>query len=157
MSSIGNGEGNVDGNVNDGNGDGNGKWCGGEETEEEREVRIRRLFDAFDSQRTGYVDGQQIESGLRSLRFPVQEQYARDLLEACDSNHDGRIDYSEFRRYMDAKELELYKVFQAIDSSRDGSLQPEEIRIALSRAGFCLFFPPVMVVLCGCLRGEEKG
>ena len=142
MSSIGNGEGNADGNANDGNGDGNGKWCGGEETEEERDVRIRNLFDAFDSQRTGYVDGKQIESGLRSLRFPVQEQYARDLLEACDSNHDGRIDYSEFRRYMDAKELELYKVFQAIDSSRDGSLQPEELRIALNRAGFCLFFLP---------------
>jgi solute carrier family 25 phosphate transporter 23/24/25/41 len=105
------------------------------ESEEEREVRIRGLFDSFDSSKVGYLESAQIESGLQSLSFPFQKKYAVEMVEACDANHDGRIDYPEFRRYMDAKELELLKLFEAIDVSQDGALQPEELYQALQNSG----------------------
>lgn len=105
------------------------------EGEEERERRIRALFESFDDTNRGYLESQQIESGLQSLSFPFQKKYAVELVEACDANHDGRIDFAEFRRYMDAKETELYKLFEAIDVSHDGALQPEELRLALRNSG----------------------
>ncbi|XP_024377247.1 calcium-dependent mitochondrial ATP-magnesium/phosphate carrier protein 3 [Physcomitrium patens] len=105
------------------------------ESEEEREMRIRKLFEAFDSGKCGYLESTQIESGLQSLSFPFQRKYVLELLEACDANRDGRIDFAEFRRYVNDKEIELFNLFEAIDVSRDGVLQREELLFALRNAG----------------------
>lgn len=106
------------------------------ESEEERERRIRALFESFDDTKCGYLESKQIESGLHSLSFPFQKKYAVELVEACDANHDGRIDFPEFRRYMDTKEAELFSLFEAIDVSHDGALQPEELQTALLNSGY---------------------
>lgn len=105
------------------------------ETKEKREMRIRSLFNFFDAANAGYLDYTLIEAGLGALQIPAEYKYARDLLNVCDANKDGRVDYQEFRRYMDDKELELYKIFQAIDVEHNGSISPEELWDALVRAG----------------------
>lgn len=105
------------------------------ETKEEREVRIRSLFNFFDTAGVGYLDYALIEAGLLSLNIPAEYKYARDLLKVCDANRDGRVDYLEFRRYMDDKELELYRIFQAIDVEHNGCILPEELWGALVKAG----------------------
>ncbi|PKU70652.1 calcium-binding mitochondrial carrier protein SCaMC-1-like [Dendrobium catenatum] len=105
------------------------------ETKDEREVRIRSLFSFFDNTGAGYLDYGQIEAGLSGLRIPAEYKYARDLLRVCDANSDGRVDYQEFKRYMDAKELELYSIFQAIDIEHNGCILPEELLFALAKAG----------------------
>ncbi|XP_010546111.1 PREDICTED: calcium-binding mitochondrial carrier protein SCaMC-2-B isoform X2 [Tarenaya hassleriana] len=105
------------------------------ETKEEREIRIRSLFDFFDGSNLGFLDYTQIEKGLSSLQIPPEYKYASDLLRVCDANRDGRVDYQEFRRYMDAKELELYRIFQAIDVEHSGCILPEELWDALVKAG----------------------
>ncbi|KAJ8772469.1 hypothetical protein K2173_027646 [Erythroxylum novogranatense] len=105
------------------------------ETKEEREMRIRTLFNSFDSANIGYLDYAQIESGLSARQIPAEYKYAKDLLKVCDANRDGRVDYQEFRRYMDDKELELYRIFQAIDVEHNGCILPEELWDALVKAG----------------------
>uniref|UniRef100_A0A1J3CQ52 Calcium-binding mitochondrial carrier protein SCaMC-1 n=1 Tax=Noccaea caerulescens TaxID=107243 RepID=A0A1J3CQ52_NOCCA len=105
------------------------------ETKEEREIRIRSLFKFFDNSNVGFLDDAQIEKGLSSLRIPPKFRYARDFVKVCDANRDGRVDYDEFRRYMDAKELELYMIFQAIDLQHSGDICPEELWEALVNAG----------------------
>ncbi|KAF9622461.1 hypothetical protein IFM89_031667 [Coptis chinensis] len=105
------------------------------ETEEERETRIRSLFNFFDVENVGYLDYTQIEAGLSGLQIPAEYKYAKDLLKVCDANRDGRVDYQEFRRYMDDKELELYRIFQAIDVEHNGCILPEELWDALVKAG----------------------
>ncbi|PKU62582.1 calcium-binding mitochondrial carrier protein SCaMC-1 [Dendrobium catenatum] len=105
------------------------------ESKEEREVRIRSLFNFFDTANVGYLDYALIEAGLLSLHIPAEYKYARDLLKVCDANRDGRVDYLEFRRYMDDKELELYRIFQAIDVEHNGCILPEELWDALVKAG----------------------
>ncbi|KAK1271385.1 Mitochondrial adenine nucleotide transporter ADNT1 [Acorus gramineus] len=105
------------------------------ETEEEREGRIRSLFGFFDASNSGYLDYANIEAGLSALQIPGEYKYARDLISVCDSNRDGRVDYGEFRRYMDDKELELYQIFQAIDVEHSGCILPEELWDALVKAG----------------------
>ncbi|KAF2321375.1 hypothetical protein GH714_040468 [Hevea brasiliensis] len=105
------------------------------ETKEERDVRLRSLFNFFDASNTGYLDYAQIEAGLSALQIPAEYKYAKDLLKVCDANRDGRVDYQEFRRYMDDKELELYRIFQAIDVEHNGCILPEELWDALVKAG----------------------
>ncbi|KAF5732255.1 Mitochondrial substrate carrier family protein isoform 1 [Tripterygium wilfordii] len=105
------------------------------ETKEERDVRIRSLFNFFDAANVGYLDYAQIEAGLSALQIPAEYKYAKDLFKVCDANRDGRVDYQEFRRYMDAKELELYRIFQAIDVEHNGCILPEELWDALVKAG----------------------
>ncbi|KAF5808523.1 putative calcium binding protein [Helianthus annuus] len=105
------------------------------ETKEERETRIRSLFSFFDTSNAGYLDSNQIEVGLSALQIPSDYKYAKELLRVCDANRDGRVDYQEFRRYMDDKELELYRIFQAIDVEHNGCILPEELYDALVKAG----------------------
>ncbi|XAR50411.1 hypothetical protein NMG60_11004728 [Bertholletia excelsa] len=106
-----------------------------QETKEERDVRIRSLFEFFDASDVGYLDYGQIEAGLSAMQIPKEYKYANDLLRVCDRNKDGRVDYQEFRRYMDDKELELYRIFQAIDVKHNGCILPEELWDALVKAG----------------------
>ncbi|KAI5660340.1 hypothetical protein M9H77_29133 [Catharanthus roseus] len=105
------------------------------ESKEERDTRIRSLFNFFDSANVGYLDYAQIEKGLSALQIPAEYKYAKELLWVCDKNRDGRVDYQEFRKYMDDKELELYRIFQAIDVEHNGCILPEELWDALVRAG----------------------
>ncbi|KAI4343535.1 hypothetical protein L6164_010873 [Bauhinia variegata] len=79
------------------------------------------------------LDYSQIEAGLSALQIPPEYKYAKDLFKVCDANRDGRVDYHEFRRYMDDKGLELYRIFQAIDIDveHNGCILPEELWDAL--------------------------
>ncbi|XP_057437626.1 calcium-dependent mitochondrial ATP-magnesium/phosphate carrier protein 2-like isoform X2 [Lotus japonicus] len=106
-----------------------------QETKEEREIRIQGIFGFFDKENRGYLEYEHIEVGLSALQIPAEYKYASDLLNACDRNKDGRVDYVEFKRYMDDKELELYRIFQAIDVEHNGCIVPEELWEALVRAG----------------------
>lgn len=110
------------------------------ETKDERESRIRSLFNFFDTSNAGYLDSVQIEEGLSALQIPADYKYAKELLRVCDANRDGRVDYMEFRRYMDDKELELYRIFQAIDVEHNGCILPEELYDALVKAGIISYF-----------------
>ncbi|XP_062223774.1 calcium-dependent mitochondrial ATP-magnesium/phosphate carrier protein 2-like [Phragmites australis] len=112
------------------------------ETEGEREARIRGVFGFFDAAGRGHLEHAQIAAGLAALRVPEgsgggggAEDYARALLRACDRDRDGRVGYDDFRRYMDDKELELYRIFQAIDVEHNGCILPEELWHALVKAG----------------------
>lgn len=105
------------------------------ETKEERDLRIRGLFSFFDSDNVGYLDSAKIQKGLFAMQIPADYKFARELLAECDKNKDGRVDYSEFRKYMDDKELELYRIFQAIDVEHNGCILPEELWDALVKAG----------------------
>ncbi|KAL4584664.1 hypothetical protein LXL04_009270 [Taraxacum kok-saghyz] len=105
------------------------------ETKDERESRFRGLFNFFDTSNAGYLDSVQIEVGLSAMQIPADYKYAKELLRVCDANRDGRVDYQEFRRYMDDKELELYRIFQAIDVEHNGCILPEELYDALLKAG----------------------
>ncbi|KAL5208489.1 hypothetical protein ABZP36_032924 [Zizania latifolia] len=109
------------------------------ETEAEREARIRGMFGFFDASGRGHLDQEQIEAGLAALHLPPEGGgkggYALELLRACDRDRDGRVGYDDFRRYMDDKELELYRIFQAIDVEHNGCILPEELWHALVKAG----------------------
>jgi len=106
------------------------------ETPNERDKRIRNLFESLDRNRKGYLDSDCILKGFQQMtHLPARTKYARDLLEKCDTSQDGVIDYDEFKIYVEEREKELWAMFEEIDKSGDGRLQPEELEHALQRAG----------------------
>ncbi|XP_054800008.1 calcium-dependent mitochondrial ATP-magnesium/phosphate carrier protein 2-like isoform X2 [Prosopis cineraria] len=106
-----------------------------QETKEEREQRIRNLFSFFDEEDSGIIDYAQIEAGLSALHIPPEYKHAKDFLKACDADKDGRVNYKDFKKYVDDKEMELYRIFQAIDVEHNGCIMPEELCEAVVRAG----------------------
>ncbi|CAO3690179.1 unnamed protein product [Umbelopsis ramanniana] len=106
------------------------------ETPNERDRRIRNLFESLNRNGTGYLDSDCILKGFQQMtHLPARTKYARDLLEKCDTSQDGVIDYDEFKIYVEEREKELWAMFEEIDRSGDGRLQPEELEHALQRAG----------------------
>ncbi|WVZ04374.1 hypothetical protein V8G54_025180 [Vigna mungo] len=73
------------------------------------EFRVSSI--SFNVANDGYLDYAHIESGLSALQIPPGYKYAKELFNVCDA--DGRIDYHDFRRYMDDKEAKR-------DAMKDG-------------------------------------
>ncbi|OZJ01656.1 hypothetical protein BZG36_05562, partial [Bifiguratus adelaidae] len=106
------------------------------ETTADREARIYRLFSSLKPNENGLLDADGILRGFERLtHLPARTKYARELLQRCDTSHDGMIDFTEFKDYVLDKERELWQLFLQIDKSGDGRLQPEELEAALKLAG----------------------
>lgn len=59
----------------------------------------------------------------------------KDMLTACDIDHDGKISYEEFCRFCTQTEKELWQLFQSIDRDHSGKLDKSELSAAFERAG----------------------
>nr|KAJ0187697.1 hypothetical protein LSAT_V11C900473840 [Lactuca sativa] len=114
-------------------------------TKDEKESRFWGLFNFFDTSKAGYLDFVQIGVGLSVMQILTDYKYVKELLRVCDANRDGRVDYQEFRRYMDDKKLELYRIFQAIDVKHNGCILSEELYDTLVKAGI-VFLPQAFPV-----------
>ncbi|CAG8482088.1 11990_t:CDS:1 [Acaulospora colombiana] len=106
------------------------------ETETQRIERIKKLFDEFDYEKTGVLARNNIQRGLKKFRnHPARKKYASELLKRCDTSADGVVDFAEFKAFVEEKEKELWRLFVQIDRSHDMRLQPEELEVALKKAG----------------------
>lgn len=107
-----------------------------DEKANERENRIRSLFDSLDSNGTGYLDADAILRGfLKLTHLPAHTRYASDLLAKLSTTRDGYIDYEEFRAYVLEKEKELWDLFSEISKSGDNKIHANELESALKAAG----------------------
>ncbi|GJZ47450.1 calcium-binding mitochondrial carrier protein SCaMC-1-like protein isoform X1, partial [Tanacetum coccineum] len=100
-------------------------------------TRISEPIQFFElDETTGYIDSKRSKEDSSALyKYRRDYKYAKELLRVCDCDKDGRVEYYEFKRYMDDKELELYRIFQDIDVQHNGAILPEELYDALLKAG----------------------
>ena len=65
------------------------------ESEEQREKRIRSLWDTLDVRKEGSLDVPALKAGLSTLQHPLQDadDLVADVLHAADINHDGRVQF----------------------------------------------------------------
>ncbi|KAI9033778.1 mitochondrial carrier domain-containing protein [Phycomyces nitens] len=106
------------------------------ETPQERERRIRELFDSLDRKKQGVLDSEAIQKGFTIMtHLPARTKYVNELLDRCDTSHDGLVDYDEFKTYVTDKERELWDLFGKIDQRGDGRLRPSDMENALRGAG----------------------
>ncbi|KAK3111343.1 hypothetical protein LTR53_013513, partial [Teratosphaeriaceae sp. CCFEE 6253] len=102
-----------------------------------RDIRLRALWRRLDPQATNALDTPALQRGLRNIDHPLSDNDAlvRDMLAACDENHDGRITFAEFEHFCLQTERQLRGLFDEVDRDHDGRLQRGEVEAAFGRAG----------------------
>ncbi|CAK3994169.1 Calcium-binding mitochondrial carrier SAL1 [Lecanosticta acicola] len=103
----------------------------------QREARLRSLWSKLDTKQKGTLDYEALKRGLEVMNHPLKDAdgLIKDMLSACDINHDGKISYDEFCRFCTQTEKELWQLFQAIDRDHSGKLDKGELAAAFERAG----------------------
>lgn len=107
------------------------------ESHEHREQRIQELWRTLDTRSEGQLDLGALKKGLRKIDHPLKnaDDLLHDVLKAVDTSGDGRIQYNEFRVFVDHAERELWQLFNSIDKDNSGALDKGELRAAFSRSG----------------------
>jgi Ca2+-binding EF-hand superfamily protein len=69
-----------------------------------------------------------VQEALNKLGLPGNSHaYIADLLKQYDRNHDGSIDWEEYKRYVIRKERIVQRTFQKLDEDGSGSVSAEEL------------------------------
>ncbi|KAH0553250.1 hypothetical protein GP486_006594 [Trichoglossum hirsutum] len=107
------------------------------ESQKSPDSRVERLWQILDTHKEGELDLNALKKGLKKLDHPLKNADAllKDILEAVDTNGDGRIQYEEFRTFVEATEKELRVLFNSIDRDHNGKLDKDELRTAFAKAG----------------------
>jgi solute carrier family 25 phosphate transporter 23/24/25/41 len=110
------------------------------ESNEHRDQRIKELWRSLDTRKQGELDLRGLQRGLRSIDHPLKnaDDLLHDVLETVDTSGDGRIQYNEFRVFVEHAERELLQLFESIDKDNNGALDKGELRAAFSRAGLTI-------------------
>ncbi|KAL8732494.1 MAG: hypothetical protein Q9166_002708 [cf. Caloplaca sp. 2 TL-2023] len=105
-----------------------------------QDARVRKLWQTLDTQRKGHLDVKGLKKGLRNIDHPLKnaDEMLHDVLAAVDTDGDGRIQYAEFRTFVEQTEKELLKLFKSIDRDHNGQLEKSELKSAFARAGLAV-------------------
>ncbi|RWA09473.1 hypothetical protein EKO27_g5635 [Xylaria grammica] len=110
------------------------------ESQNERDARVEQLWKQLDYQGKGELDWKGLQRGLRKIDHPLKnaDEMLQSLTEAVDTNGDGKIQYEEFRVFVEAAERQLFYLFRSIDRDKNGKLDKEELRAAFHKAGLAV-------------------
>ncbi|GAB7331044.1 hypothetical protein MBLNU13_g02538t1 [Cladosporium sp. NU13] len=107
------------------------------ESREERDARIKALWEQLDTKKKGNVDLPALKNGLVKMNHPLKnaDNLVKDILHAADINQDGSISYEEFCKFCQETEKELWALFTSIDKDKNGRLDKSELASAFERSG----------------------
>ncbi|OAX79154.1 hypothetical protein ACJ72_06527 [Emergomyces africanus] len=109
----------------------------GLESQRDRDQRVAKLWDTLDTRNEGQIDLKGFKKGLRKMDHPLKnaDELVGDVLSCVDTSGDGKIQFNEFRAFVERAEKELWRLFESIDHDRNGHLDKEELRTAFANAG----------------------
>ncbi|KAK1754350.1 hypothetical protein QBC47DRAFT_447258 [Echria macrotheca] len=111
-----------------------------EESQNQRDSRVEDLWKKLDPAGHGELDFKGLQKGLRRIDHPMKnaDQMLRTIISLVDKNGDGKIQYEEFRVFVETAERQLLMLFRSIDRDKDGRLDKEELHAAFKRAGLAV-------------------
>lgn len=59
---------------------------------------MRRAFQCFDADSSGFITIQELQEVLKRLNHPTSEDQLREVMQRVDTDHDGKISFEEFVR-----------------------------------------------------------
>ncbi|KXJ86712.1 mitochondrial carrier domain-containing protein [Microdochium bolleyi] len=110
------------------------------ESQNQRDARVEALWRRLDYQNKGELDWQALQKGLKKIDHPMKnaDDMLKAIIKVVDKNGDDKIQYEEFRTFVEATERQLYFLFKAIDHDQDGRLDHSELQTAFKRAGIAI-------------------
>ncbi|KAK7735249.1 hypothetical protein SLS53_007639 [Cytospora paraplurivora] len=107
------------------------------ESQNQRDKRVEGLWKQLDPQGTGELDVKGLQKGLHKIDHPLQnaDDMLREMVRSLDTNRDGKIQYEEFRVFVEAAERQLLLLFNSIDRDQDGRVGKDELGAAFQKAG----------------------
>ncbi|KAI1780629.1 mitochondrial carrier [Hypoxylon cercidicola] len=111
-----------------------------EESQNQRDARVEQLWRRLDYQGKGELDWKGLQKGLRRIDHPLKnaDDMLKTIIKVVDSNGDGKIQYEEFRVFVEAAERQLYVLFKSIDHDKNGKIDKEELHHAVQHAGLAV-------------------
>ncbi|KAG6014927.1 hypothetical protein E4U54_004578 [Claviceps lovelessii] len=107
------------------------------ESQNERDVRVERLWSKLDPSRKGELDLKGLQKGFRRIDHPFKNanHLLKQIMKEVDTNRDGKIQYEEFRVFVEEAERQLFFLFHAIDKDGNGKIDTAELQTAFRTAG----------------------
>ncbi|KAK0741777.1 mitochondrial carrier domain-containing protein [Apiosordaria backusii] len=108
-----------------------------QESQNQRDKRVEELWRKLDPAGHGELDYKGLQKGLQRIDHPMKnaDHMLQEIIKAVDSNGDGKIQYEEFRTFVETAEKQLSLLFKSIDRDQDGRLDKKELQTAFRRAG----------------------
>jgi len=108
-----------------------------EESQNQRDKRVEELWRKLDPAGQGELDFKGLQKGLKRIDHPLKnaDQMLKAIIAIVDTSGDGKIQYEEFRIFVEAAEKQLLLLFRSIDRDKDGRLNKNELQAAFRRAG----------------------
>ncbi|KAI0154469.1 mitochondrial carrier [Xylariaceae sp. FL1272] len=110
------------------------------ESQNERDARVEKLWKQLDYQGKGELDWKGLQRGLRKIDHPMKnaDDMLKNIIKVVDTDGDGKMQYEEFRVFVEAAERQLFHLFRSIDRDQDGKLDKEELQVAFQKAGLAV-------------------
>ena len=96
---------------------------------------LRNLFKKLDSSQDGFLDRQEIQDGMADIMeiFHIDEDDWDKMVNAMDTDGDGKIDYTEFITAAYNREMLLSKenldiAFKMFDKDGNGQISMDELK-----------------------------
>ncbi|CAK7275193.1 hypothetical protein SEPCBS57363_006554 [Sporothrix epigloea] len=106
-------------------------------TKTQRDKRVEDLWRRIDPQGDRELDLKGLKKGMRRIDHPMKNanDMLREIIDVVDVNGDGKIQFEEFRVFVETAERQLLLLFRSIDRNHDGRLNKDELREAFQKAG----------------------
>ncbi|KAL1897910.1 hypothetical protein Sste5346_003762 [Sporothrix stenoceras] len=110
------------------------------ESQNQRTKRVEELWRRLDPRGDRELDLKGLKKGLRRIDHPMKnaDDMLREIIDIVDVNGDGKIQFEEFRVFVEAAERQLLLLFRSIDRNHDGRLNKAELRAAFQKSGLAV-------------------
>ena len=104
-------------------------------------AEFREAFAAFDKDRSGHIDAEELRHVLLAVGEDASEEEAAQMIDLADSDGTGTIDFWEFATLMAHKmrdpnpDRTLRAAFSCFDENGDGTISVKEIRKVMRNLG----------------------
>ncbi|KAH7311645.1 mitochondrial carrier domain-containing protein [Stachybotrys elegans] len=109
-----------------------------EESQNQRDARVEQLWTRLaPADSSGELDLKGLQKGFRKLDHPMKnaDDLIKQIMHEVDTNRDGKIQFEEFRTFVEEAERQLYVLFKLIDKDGNGKLDKRELQVAFKTAG----------------------